>query len=412
MRLYEKLKIAVIYPEKIRCVGIRENMLLPLAKEVKMKNILKYALVLALAFALTGCFPTGELETSSATSVSKADSGVLSEPAAFTVPNDLKNVKFNFGLNENYPSEVPVIKAKMRNFDVEALKARFIDGKDIIKETPNDHGGAFHTSDGITLYANQGRFSYTVEHLFGDAEKREVYSAQSNAASNLRYFFTDYHQLDSELEGFSRAEALERANELVEELDIKFLGEPSVYAFTLEELETYLGKSMRFDKDGSKAEVQLTKEDEFYLVRYYGEYGGITMPGEIERIFEDAFAYNTQVDIILTKDSLVKFTCNHVFDSIEAIDTTQMKCGADTAISKVYEYYRAKDNVMDYRLEYDSFGISYVTYKCDYNAGEVTFKPLWHLAGRQYYNTDGVSGDVYADKFADPVTGMVYDAGV
>lgn len=377
-----------------------------------MKNILKYALVLALAFMLTGCFPTGEVEQQSSIRVDNAADSSASESAAFAVPNDLTNVKFNFDVNGDYLSEVPVIKAKMRIFDLEALKARFIDGKDIIKETPNDHGGAFHTSDGITLVANQGRFSYTVEHLFGDAEKREVYSAQSNAASNLRYFFTDYHQLDSELEGFSRAEALERANNLVEEFDIKFLGEPSVYAFTLEELETYLDKSMRFDKEGNKTRVQLTKEDEFYLIRCYGEYGGITMPGEIGRIFEDAFDYNTQVDIILTKDSLVKFDCDFVFDSIEAIDTTQIKCGADTTISKVYEYYRAKDNVMDYRLEYDSFGISYVTYECDYNAGEVTFKPLWHLAGRQYYNTDGVSGDVYADKFVDPVTGMVYDAGL
>lgn len=296
---------------------------------------------------------------------------------------------------------------------MEALKARFIDGKTVVKETPNDYGGAFHTADGITLAVNQGHFRYVVDHLFGDdAEKREVYSAQANAAGNLRYFYSEYHQLDSELEGFSRAEALERANSLVEEFDIKYLGEPSVYAFTLEELETYLGKSIRFDKEGNKTDVHLTKEDEFYLVRYYGEYGGITMPGEIGQVFEDAFTNNTQVDIILTKDNLIKFECENVFDSIEVIDTTQLKCGAETAVSKFHDYYGVKDDVMDYQLDYDSFGISYVTYERDYNAGEVTFKPLWHIAGRQYYTTNGISGDVYADKFVDPVTGMVYNSGV
>lgn len=379
-----------------------------------MSKKFTFIAVLSLLIALlAGCFPTGELETSSPNSINNANSSAASEPAAFTVPNDLKNVKFSFEVNGDYPSEVPVIKAKMRSFDMEALKARFIDGKTVVKETPNDYGGAFHTADGITLAVNQGHFRYVVDHLFGDdAEKREVYSAQANAAGNLRYFYSEYHQLDSELEGFSRAEALERANSLVEEFDIKYLGEPSVYAFTLEELETYLGKSIRFDKEGNKTDEHLTKEDEFYLVRYYGEYGGITMPGEIGQVFEDAFTNNTQVNIILTKDNLIKFECENVFDSIEVIDTTQLKCGAETAVSKFHDYYGVKDDVMDYQLDYDSFGISYVTYERDYNAGEVTFKPLWHIAGRQYYTTDGISGDVYADKFVDPVTGMVYNTGV
>lgn len=378
-----------------------------------MKNILKFTLVLALAFALTGCFPTGEVDQQSEIRVDNAADSSDSEPAAFTVPNDLQNVKFNFKLNGDDPSEVPVIKAKRRQFDVEKAKAMFIDGKTVIKETPTDHGGAFHTADGITLSVVQGHLTYAVEHLFDDEEKHDLYGVQSAAAKNLRYFYLDYQYLDSELEGFSRSEALERAEELINKLDIKFLGEPSVYAFTIEDIEYYYYNNHSFDREGNEMDVRLTKEDEFYLVRYYGEFSGITTPGEIGRVFEEEFQENTQVDIILTKDSLVKLSCDNVFDDIEAVDTAQIKCGAETAISKAHDYYSAKDKVMDYQLEFNRFALSYVTFANDYSAGEVIFKPLWHLSGTQYYtNPDGSGGTMYADKFVDPVTGMVYDAGL
>lgn len=380
-----------------------------------MKNIVKYALVLSLAFVLTGCFPTGEVEQQSSIRVDNAADSSDSEPAAFAIPNDLQNVKFNLDLSEtggDYPSEVPVIKAKRRQFDVEEAKAMFIDGKTVIKETPNDYGGAFHTSDGITLSVNQFGLYYAVNHLLDDEEKHSLFSVKSNAALNLRYNYSDYQHLDAELDGFSRAEALARADELVNKLDIKFLGEPNVYAFTLEELENYINKPDRLDKEGNETSVQITKNDEFYLVRYFGEYGGVTMPGEIGQVFENEFQDNTQVDVILTSDSLMELSCDDVFDSIEAIEATQIKCGAETAASKAYDYYSSKDRVMDYQLEYNNLALSYVTFANDYNAGEVTFKPLWHLSGRQYYTTNGISGDVYADKFVDPATGIVFDAGL
>lgn len=372
--------------------------------------------ILMLTVMLTGCYPSGELEQSDksaandSTSADSSDSGEVSEPAAFTIPNDLKNIKFTFELGDNYPSEVPVIKAKERIFDVEEIKAMFIDGKAVIDQRLDEDSGYFVTSDGESLSFRKGGVDYYAANLSDDAEKKEIYDIQATAARNLRFFYLDYQYLDSELEGFSRAEALERADKLVKTLDIKFLGEPSIYAFTAEDVENvFRGKYT--DKDGNDIMAHLSKEDEFYLIRYYGEYSGITMPGEIGRVFEDTSAENTQVDVVLTKDSLVQLKCNNVFDSIEAVDTTQIKCGVDAAISKAHDYYSAKDSVMNYQLEYDSIGISYVTFERDRIAGECIFKPLWHMSGAQYYTTNGISRHTFTDKFIDPVTGYVYDGG-
>ena len=369
-------------------------------------------IILMLTVMLTGCYPSGGSEqpdkpaANNSTAADSPDSGEVSEPAEFTMPNDLKNVKFSFELGDSYPTEAPVIKTKLRGFDVEEMKAMFIDGKTVIRETSNDDLNVFHTSDGESLVVDKGRVDYRVDHLFDDEEKHNIYDIQSTAANNLRFFYIDYQYLDSELEGFPRSEALERAEELVKKLDIKFLGEPNIYAFTSEDIINVFGKTS-FDIEGNELNNNLPKEDEFYLVRYFTEYSGIRIAEEKARVFEDVSTADPQVDIILTKDSLVRFSCDDVFDNIEAVDTTQIKYSAEDIMANIYDHYRIKDSVMPVQLEYDSLDILYVTYEGDYGAGEYTLKPMWHLLGTMYNE----SRHSDTDKFADPVTGYVYDTG-
>ena len=374
------------------------------------KKATKALILCALLSLLTGCYPTGELEHPDKPASNSNTVSDNSESDTFTMPNDLKNVKFNFELDGNYPTEAPVIKTKLRGFDVEEMKALFIDGKTVTEELLTEDGGNFYTSDGEFLGVRKGRVTYADEHL-DDAEKNNIYDLQLTAVGNLRFFYLQYQNLDSELPGFPRSEALERAEEIVKKLDIGFLGEPKIYAFTSEDIINAFGGKY-LDKEGHEQSKDLPKEDEFYLVRYLGEYDGIPMPARVGRIFEDVYQANEQVDILLTKDSLVEIRCDNIFDSIEAIETTQIKCSAETAVSNAYDYYSLKDNTLNYQFEYDSMGISYITYEIDYNAGEYVFKPLWHMSGTRYYeDPNGYVGRKDVDKCIDPVTGYVYDGG-
>ena len=377
------------------------------------KKVTKALILCALMSLLTGCYPTGELEQPdkpAANNSTAADSGELSEPAEFTMPNDLINVKFTFELGDSYPTEAPVIKTKLRDFDVEEMKAMFIDGKTVTEELLMEDGGNFYTSDGEFLGIRKGRVTYADEHR-DDAEKNNIYNIQLTAVGNLRFFYLQYQNLDSELDGFPRSEALERAEEIVKKLDIKFLGEPKIYAFKSEDIINSFG-GITLDKEGHEQSNDLPKEDEFYLVRYLGEYDGIPMPARVGGIFEDVYQANEQVDILLTKDSLVEISCNNIFDSIEAVDTTKIKCSAQTAVTNVRDYYSINDDQLPYRFEYESMSISYITYEIDYDTGEYVFKPLWHMSGIRYYeDPDGYIGRKDVDKFTDPVTGYVYDGG-
>ena len=376
------------------------------------KKVTKALILCALMSLLTGCYPTGELEQPdkpAANNSTTADGGEISEPAEFTMPNDLKNVKFNFELGDDYPSEVPVIKAKLRSFDVEKLKAMFIDGKTVTEETSHEFGGRFTTSDGASLSFGKGRFCYAVDHYYDDEEKHNIYDLQITHAGNLRVFYQYYQYLDSELEGFPRSEALKRAEELVKKTDLRFFCKPEIYAFTAEDVENVL--PVIVDKEGHETEVHLPKEDEFYLVKYNIEYNGIPIASGHERIFEDATTASPTLEIIMTKDSLVDFSCYNVFDSIEVVDITQIKCGAESAMSNVYDHYKIKDSqITEYKLEYNSFDIEYATYESDYSSGEFVFKPMWHLSGTQILTPNGRHYN-HVDKFADPVTGYVYEGG-
>lgn len=383
------------------------------------KKAIRFPAICLLLSLLTGCYPSGELNSSSEPAVNSTenstpsdipDNSNVSQPAAFTMPNDLKNVKFTFELGNNYPSEAPVIKAKKRIFDVEEMKKMFIDGKTVIRETSNDGLNVFQTSDGETLVVDKGRVDYSVDHILDDEEKHNIYDIQSTAVTNLRFFYLQYPHIDRELQGFPRSEAIERAEELLKKLEIKYLGEPKIYTFTSEDVINAFGETS-LDIEGNEVNNYLPKEDEFYLVRYLGEYNGIPMPSEVGPI-EDEFQYNEQVDIILTKDSLVSIECKNIFDSIETVDTTKVKCSAETAVSNTYDYYRIKDPTLKYQFEYESMGISYITYEIDRNMGECVFKPLWHMSGtRHYEDPDGYVGRKDIDKCIDPVTGYVYDGG-
>ena len=96
------------------------------------KKATKALILCALLSLLTGCYPTGELEQPdkpAANNSTSADGN--SEPNTFNIPNDLKNVKFNFELDGDHPTELPVIKAKGHWFDAEAMKAMFVDMENI-----------------------------------------------------------------------------------------------------------------------------------------------------------------------------------------------------------------------------------------------------------------------------------------
>lgn len=378
-----------------------------------MNKKITFAIVLSLLISsLTGCFPTGEYEQKGSSQVDNTTASSTSNPAAFTIPNDLTNVKFNIEISSDYPSEVPTIKVKKQIFDADEVKAMFLDGKTIVDDFSQENFRRLATAEGEHLVVERGRLTYSVDHLDDDPVKHAVFSEQNNCVTNLEYFYIDFKHLDSELEGFSRAEALAQADELIKPLNIKHLAEPRVYAFTTEDYDAIFGSASRsnLDKDGNKVDVSSFNDDaEFYLVRYYAEYDGIPISEASVQLFDRTFHSPSKVDVLISKDGLIRLDCENIFDGVEEVEQTQIKYGFEDAIKSFHNHYAVKDTVLEYTLEYNKIGLEYVMLEDDFAADEIVFKPLWQLSGTQFITSNGISLHTNAEKFLNPETGMIYN---
>ena len=222
-----------------------------------------------------------------------------------------------------------------------------------------------------------------------------------------------YKKLNSELEGFPRSEALARANELVEKVGLKYLGKPTVYTFTSEEVDENLKELMYSsikDENPSMLEVHLPKEEEFYLVDYLTTFNDIPAPDISSSVFDGTYQALSFAQIILTKDELVSFQCVGTYDNIEIDGTSRINCSPATALSKLYDYYAIKEEngQMRDRFEYNKLSLSYMTFSVDEGTGDVIYKPVWHVTGIRRPLNDPEK-ELLTGKFIDPATGFVFD---
>lgn len=305
----------------------------------------------------------------------------------------------NVVLPDNYPTELPIIKATLREFDTEAVKALFIDGKTIDQDNSKNGKTILETTDGVSLVIGKGDVTFISDsHLLdGENEKRAKSKMQQTAAEHVVTHYFNFPHAGDELKDFSRSEARERADELVNKLDIKYLGEPQIYAVTAED-------SHNFDE-----EIILTDEEECYLVRYLTTYDDISIPDDGNEVFFDISNKESVVDVILTKSKIVKFLCHNIFGSIEEIGAVQIKCSAETALSKLYDYYDMQIDLKN-RYEYDEMGFAYIASDADFDTGEFIYSPLLCVSGRCFYEPEPETGYIY-NKYIDPATGTVLHSG-
>lgn len=369
-----------------------------------MKKSIKAAVSFLLICSLTGCFPTGELNESGNSKINSEitgnSNGNENDPNILSsIPTEIENLKIDVSLPDNYPAELPIIKATLREFDAEAVKTLFIDGKAIYEDNSRNGKIILETTDGASLFIGKGDITFISDsHLLdGENDKRAKSKMQQTAAEHVVTHYFNFPHAGDELEDFPRSEARERADELVKKLDIKYLGEPQIYAVTAED-------SHNFD-----AEIILTKEEECYLIKYLTTYDDISIPEDNNEVFADRSNHVSVVNVILTKDKLVKFLCHNIYGSIEETGTIQIKCSAETALSKLYDYYDMQVDIKN-RYEYDKIGFEYITSDTDFETGEFIYSPLLCVSGRCFYEVEPDTGYSYS-RYIDPVTGTVFNSG-
>ena len=353
---------------------------------MKLSKLIPATLSVLTAVTLTGCFPTGEVsdpapsQTAPATSTAPT-SGDASVPSDTSAPANTvltvgDKVTIDITPPASYPSEVPIIKCHLRDFlaESEEIKKFFIDGKEIYKEESFDNSTNYFTTDGATLsISKQGDLSYTPDdHLFdGNDEMRSKFKMMDACVRNIEYYHGAFPHMADELEGFPRADALARANELVKQFDIQYLGEPIIYSVSAEDAHNY-------DEN-----ITLTKEEEFYIVQYPMTYNGISVSADGSKVNNDIENNPSWLKVVLSKDKLIKFQCHFIFDNIEEVEEVQIACSADNAVTKLYNNYEPQEMMLQNKYDFtDSINLVYGSWKLDNFAEHIlSYKPFWCVPG-------------------------------
>ncbi len=170
---------------------------------------------------------------------------------------------------ENVPAR---IKLREKPFDTKKMLDLFFGDKTIKKIWEEN----YHADDGSLLCVDSNML------IFDDGETAHYCNFQVEGPVNYQAavvvreeYYRDTFGVGKELEDFPSQNAEERASELISKLEIANLGDPDIYAFSLDTYE----KLNETDKLGFalNKKYQLTKDNEVYVLRYPQVFFGIEL---------------------------------------------------------------------------------------------------------------------------------------
>ncbi|MCH5204469.1 MAG: hypothetical protein J1F03_06955 [Oscillospiraceae bacterium] len=235
------------------------------------KRLAAAAVLISVIFTLSGCFPTGEKETTPTNSVD------FTEIETYEYSKDYLEVSFKL---PEIPKDVPIrIKIKEKNFDADEIIELFFGGKTILED--QTWNGNYTADDKSYLFADPNR--NIVRFADGKTSPTPVNNSIDFPVNYQMpiYHLEDYFREkyfpggDGELEAFPRSDATGRALGLTSILGITNLGEPDIFAVTLDSYEKF---REYYDGDGFfNDSLTMTKENEIYYLVFPKVYAGIEL---------------------------------------------------------------------------------------------------------------------------------------
>lgn len=359
----------------------------------KFTKIMKTAALLALAaFCFTGCFPTGEK-----TAAENAQYAELKKRA-----DNIGNFKLELQLPENMPESAPTVKLTMREFNVDDIYETFGDGGSLIssEEYPSDYylDSVYHVDkldSVVTLIYERGRLSMS---RFLDSDDGSA-ASQKNSEYCLMgelmegYFFDD-PRATGDIDGFSKEDAMKRANEIFDKLGIKIYDKPEIFKLSTELIKEKLDYIMD------------PVPDAYYLVypAVIDDIPTLTKRADIKMGLSLAIS---PIKIIISKDRVEDFLCWHLYDNdYEITGESPIKFNAVEALEVLVSYYESQK--LTDEIGFTSCELVYVPTARSEDVKSVEYKPAWLFSGYkklQYTNTINKYELVYADTGARAVTG-------
>lgn len=338
-----------------------------------MKHKLKFlALITALTISFTGCYPTGEKPLPSGGSSDAQGSSEASQPFAGKVYEKFGNVELNYEISVDFPTQLPKIRLKRKEFNEELCKSVLLRDKTIVpKEGIVDW--VYYTSDDCMLVVGGDSLQFSDESIISKLKHFDIFTTIWN-----KYCRAGSVQLKS----FSSAEATERVNKLLDELGIENYGEPDVVTVTPEEANAYLEKTgakkvTEVDySDPSKEYIPWDTDGGLYILKYRFNYNGIDLcAANLKTLGTSRVIKGADISVCITKDGITSFKVNMLYDVVSLNEeTVDLKYDAKYASDQLVEHY-SKITAVQSPTYFTECKLEYIP--LDQDNGEVVFAPAW-----------------------------------
>ena len=313
------------------------------------KYLAAVVLLLSMALMLSGCFPSGEKDPNLSSLTKLTDNRLFEHNA--------NNLTVSFEIPE-IPSNLPMrIRLKGKHFDTEEMIELFFDGKIIDDE--QTWSGNYYTYDGSRLYVSTDYSSLS----FNDGETAHGHNYQVDGPVNYQVaFFVDekfykntYFSGGNELENFPLQNALDRVLKLTSTLGITDLGEPEIYAVSL---DTYAKLKVDYTSFFNE-EYPLTTYSEMYILHFPQVFDGIELADLKEVSVNDytlddgkSMVWSPRVTVGVAKDRIFYFDVSEPFEAeYEVVNSQPAKYDLNYVLSELISYldktYFSKETVIN-----------------------------------------------------------------
>lgn len=347
-----------------------------------MKYAIKFsALAMLLTILLTGCYPTGEKELPSESSISETQS----EPER--VSEKVGDMEFDYEIPSGYPSQMEKIKLKLKELDEEKVKNILLRDKTIVEDAERPDWW-IETTDKSLLQFNYG-------FTFYDGR---VDDNRSNCVTMANINNKFCRSSSEQLKSFSSKDAIERVNTVLNEIGIENYGEPCVIPITLEMGNARLKEhGVTGEKDQSPDDYDLwTEDDEIYILKYKFNYNGADVcSGSIKTLESARTIEGADITAYVNKNLIFYLDVSAVYDVVSPDEEkVDLKYGAGYASNQLIEHYSKIKS-----LKYPSFitgcGLEYAPVEYT-DSGEIVFAPVWCFSGYQLKGANNDKPDDFA----------------
>lgn len=346
-----------------------------------INRLTKFAAVITLAALLGGCYPSEKKETPTDGFVGNTEQSGALPDSGQSVQLQTENVTFDFNAPANVPDEKPSIKLTLKKWDKDELERLLLDGREIEEQAERDC--LFYPGEKHYSYDTKDQFRIIFEPGWLVIDDKDTLGGKYKYGSVFTYP-ENCTASGEELAAFSREDAVNRVNALIDMLGITNYGEPLITPikadFANEVLASRAGSK---DKHGNEFEyTPWTADEEMYVLNYpfVFENTELAMFGFGIPQSNNKASVQPGISAAVTKDKIISLSASGVYSaSYETVENIPVNYDFNKIFNELKKFY--SNYVPEQPITYYSGKSVYIPREMTDDEMTVTFVPGWEFLG-------------------------------